>query len=102
NPDGTGSQATTIQQSFNTSELLREDGDTLLFSTLSNSVSPADTLLFDSNFNITGGVNQSNTQKFFSSDSTGACFSRTISAEGGVLTSITDGVGCKREDGNSQ
>ncbi len=97
NPDGTGSQATTIQQTFNSSELLREHGHTLFFSTLSNSVSPADTLLFDSNFNITGGVNQSNTQKFFSTDSTGACFSRKIAAEGGVLTSITDGVGCEDE-----
>jgi hypothetical protein len=97
NPDGTGSQATTIQQTFNSSELLREHGHNLFFSTLSNSVSPADTLLFDSNFNITGGVNQSNTQKFFSTDSTGSCFSRTISAQGGVLTSITDGVGCKRD-----
>ena len=98
NPDGTGSQATSIQQSFNRSELVREHGDTVFFSTLSNSVAPTDTLLFDSSFNITGGVNQTNIQKYFSTDSTGACFSRTIAADGGVLTSITDGVGCNGED----
>lgn len=96
NPDGTGSQTTVIQQSFNDSELIREHGHTLYFSTVSNSVSPTDTLLFDSSFNITGGVNQTNRQKFFSTDSTGACFSRTIAAAGGVLTSIRDGVGCER------
>ncbi|MGH9568510.1 MAG: peptide-N4-asparagine amidase, partial [Candidatus Angelobacter sp.] len=96
NADGTGSQTTDIQQGFNDSELVREHGHTLYFSTVSNSVSPTDTLLFDASSNITGGVNQTNRQKYFSTNSTGTCFSRTIAAAGGVLTSTTDGLGCER------
>jgi hypothetical protein len=61
-------------------------------------------LLFNSSLNITGSQGQANTQKFFSADSTGACFSRTITAAAGVLTSITDGKGCTdaREEGKDK
>ena len=94
NADGSGAQTTTIQQAYNSREVIAGAGGPVFFSVLSNSVSPADTLLFDSSFNITGSQGQANTQKFFSADSTGQCFSRTITAAGGVLTSVTDGVGC--------
>jgi hypothetical protein len=94
NADGTGSQTTTIQQAYNSSEDVKGEDGARFFSVLSNSVSPSDTLLFDSSLNITGSQGQANTQKFFSADSTGACFSRTITAAAGVLTSITDGKGC--------
>ena len=46
---------------------------------------------------VTAIQNQANTQTYFARDSTGACFSRTIEAAGGLLTSITDGVGCKHD-----
>jgi Peptide N-acetyl-beta-D-glucosaminyl asparaginase amidase A len=95
NPDGSGFQTTTIQQAYKNKKVITANGGPASFSSVSNSVSPSDTLLFDSSFNITGSQNQANTQQYVSRDSSGACFSRTISAANGVLTSITDGVGCK-------
>jgi len=93
NPDGSGSQTTTIQQAYNKRQVAPgDDGPT--FSVVSNSVSPSDTLLFDSSFNITGHQNQVNTQRYFTKDSSGECFSRTITAANGLLTNIIDGVGC--------
>ena len=95
NADGSGGfQTTTIKQAFNNSQLIKGDGPPF-FSTVSNSVAPTDTLLFDANFRITGSRGQANSQRYFSTDSTGACFSRSIAAAGGILTSITDGEGCK-------
>lgn len=93
NPDGSGSQTTTIQQTFNQAVVAPgNDGPTS--TEVSNTVSPTDTLLFDSSGNITGSQNQSNSQHYFTKSSGGNCFSRTITAATGVLTSITDGVGC--------
>jgi len=93
NPDGSASQTTTIQQAYNKREVAPgDDGPT--FTVVSNSVSPSDTLLFDSSFNITGHQNQASTQRYFSRDSGGECFSRAITAADGLLTSITDGAGC--------
>jgi len=96
NADGSGGfQTTTIKQTFNNNQLIKRDDGPDFFSTVSNTVAPTDTLLFDANFNITGGQGQASSQRYFSRDSTGACFSRSIAAAGGVLTSITDGEGCK-------
>jgi len=53
-------------------------------------------LLFDANFNITGNTGQQSAQTYFSHDFTGGCFSRTITAAGGVLISIADGNGCQQ------
>src|SRR5262249_48040039 len=93
NPDGSGSQTTPIQQAYTKRQIAPgDDGPT--FSVVSNSVSPSDTLLFDSSFNITGHQNQVNTQRYFTKDSSGECFSRTITAANGLLTNIIDGVGC--------
>jgi hypothetical protein len=66
------------------------------FSVVSNTVTPSDTLLFDSNFNITGNTGQQSTQDFFSDDSVSGCFSRQITASAGLLASITDGAQCKK------
>lgn len=97
NPDGSGAQTTTIQQAYIKKEVAPgKDGG--VFSIVSNSVSPTDTLLFDSSFNVTGHQNQSSAQRYFSTDSMGNCFSRTITAANGLLTSITDGVDCADQD----
>jgi hypothetical protein len=102
NPDGTGAQTMTIQQAYNSRNVVTGDDDQpLFFSVVSNSVSPTDTLLFDSSFNITGTQNQANTQRYFSTDSRGTCFSRTITASGGLLTTITDGAGCGKHDNDA-
>jgi Peptide N-acetyl-beta-D-glucosaminyl asparaginase amidase A len=98
NADGSGgSQTTTIKQQFVSLQTGRGydgHGDDDSFSLVSNTVTPSDTLLFDANFNITGSTGQQSTQKFFSNDSAGGCFSRTITAAAGLLTSIKDGKGC--------
>src|SRR5215472_5854816 len=94
NPDGSGSQTTTINQQFVNVQAGRGNDGEDTFSVVSNTVTPSDTLLFDANFNITGSTGQQNTQTFFSKDSAGGCFSRTITAAAGLLTGITDGKGC--------
>ena len=100
NPDGTGSQTTTIKQRFLSVSAGRGDDGEDSFSVVSNTVTPSDTLLFDANFNITGSSGQQSTQNFFSLDSKNGCFSRTITAATGLLTSISDGKGCDDHDGD--
>lgn len=98
NPDGSGSQTTTIQQTYNQAVVAPgNDGPTS--TVVSNTVSPTDTLFFNSSGNITGSQNQSSSQHYFTKSSGGECFSRTITAATGVLTSITDGVGCNNKGG---
>jgi hypothetical protein len=96
NPDGSGQQTTTIRQQFQSAAVQHGDGGPGSFSVVSNTVTPSDTLLFDSNFNITGSTGQQSTQDFFSNDSVSGCFSRQIAASAGLLTSITDGALCKK------
>ncbi|HZE22424.1 MAG TPA: peptide-N4-asparagine amidase [Blattabacteriaceae bacterium] len=99
NPDGSGQQTTTIRQEFQSAAVQHGDDDGHdSFSVVSNTVTPSDTLLFDSNFNITGSTGQQSAQDFFSNDSVSGCFSRKITASAGLLTSITDGALCKKND----
>jgi hypothetical protein len=94
NPGGGGSQTTKINQQFESVKTGRGENGQDAFSMVSNTVTPSDTLLFNANFQITGSTGQQNTQKFFSHDSAGGCFGRTITASAGVLTSITDTNSC--------
>jgi hypothetical protein len=97
NADGSGgSQTTTIKQQYLSTESGHGGPGADSFRSVSNSVAPSDTLLFDANFNITGSTGQQNTQTYFSHDSTGGCFSRTITAAAGLLTAISDGKGCQQ------
>lgn len=97
NPDGSGGQqTTTIRQQFQSAAVHHGDNGPASFSVVSNTVTPSDTLLFDSNFNITGNTGQQSTQDFFSNDSVSGCFSRQITASAGLLTSITDGALCQK------
>jgi len=98
NPDGTGQQTTTIRQQFQSAAVHHGDNGPASFSVVSNTVTPSDTLLFDANFNITGSTGQQSAQDFFSNDSVSGCFSRQITASAGLLTSITDGALCKKND----
>jgi hypothetical protein len=98
NPDGTGQQTTTIRQQFQSAAVQHGNDGRDSFSVVSNTVTPSDTLLFDSNFNITGSTGQQSAQEFFSNDSASGCFSRKITASVGLLTSITDGALCKKGD----
>jgi len=96
NPNGTGSQTTTIKQQYLSEESGHAGPGADSFRSISNTVTPSDTLVFDANFNITGSTGQQSAQTYFSHDSTGGCFSRTITAAAGVLTSIADGKGCQQ------
>jgi len=98
NPDGSGQQTTTIRQQFQSAAVHHGDNGPDSFSVVSNTVTPSDTLLFDSNFNITGSTGQQNTQDFFSNNSVSGCFSRQITASAGLLTSITNGALCQKGD----
>ncbi|MGA8539240.1 MAG: peptide-N4-asparagine amidase [Terriglobales bacterium] len=94
NPDGSGSQTTTTNQYYERDQQARHDGQATSFSLTRNRVTPADTLFFAPGFVVTGNQDQSSAQNYFSADSTGYCYSRIITANTGVLTSITDGQGC--------
>jgi hypothetical protein len=94
NPDGSGSQATTIDQYYERDQEARHNGQATFFGLIRNRVTPTDTLDFAPGFVITGNTNQSSAQKYFSSNSTGYCYSRNITANTGILAFITDGEGC--------
>jgi hypothetical protein len=84
------SQTTSIQAaSLSTETLLRGD-DLVWWQTASNSTAPTDTYMFDGS----PPRGQASSQRYFSKDSAGHCYSRAIAAAGGVLTSLVDGQGC--------
>jgi hypothetical protein len=94
NSDGTINQATTIHQSYQNALTRSHNGTTSYWSVVSNTVSPSDTLEFDSSFNVLGNTGQANSQTYNTKDSTGYCYSRTITAAGGVLTGVVKGQAC--------
>jgi len=94
NPDGSGSQATTVNQYYERDQEDRHNGQAISFSLIQNRVTPTDTLDFAPGFVITGNTNQSSAQNYFSSNSSGYCYSRDITASAGLLTSVTNGQGC--------
>ncbi|MGB9234138.1 MAG: peptide-N4-asparagine amidase [Terriglobales bacterium] len=93
-PDGSAAETTTSNQFFEADEAARRNGIATTFAEAQNRVITTDTLNFDSSGNFTGNSNMSSSQKYFGADSTGYCYSRSITAASNVLTSITDGVGC--------
>jgi hypothetical protein len=99
NPDGTFAQTTTIRQQFLSKQATRgENDEDGRFSLVSNTVAPSDTLLFDANGNFIGNSGQQSKQSFFSHSSAAGCFSRTIAAASGLLTSVTNGSNCEDHD----
>jgi hypothetical protein len=94
NPDTTINQTTTINQSYQNALTRSDNGTTSFWSVVSNTVSPSDTLEFDSSFNVLGNTGQANTQTYNTSNSTGYCYSRTLTAAGGVLTGVVKGQAC--------
>ncbi len=94
NPDGTFSQATTIDQYYEKKEQVKHNGQTTWTSLVQNRVTPTDTLNFDSSGNLISNTNQTSMQNYFATDSSGYCYSRILTADTGLLTSITDNQGC--------
>ncbi|TMA72570.1 MAG: peptide-N(4)-(N-acetyl-beta-glucosaminyl)asparagine amidase [Deltaproteobacteria bacterium] len=86
-PDNFNSGWTTnIHQSYDRADTVSHDGDVEFGSVVSNSGDWAD--------DYPTTTIQSGAQRYFSADSEGHCYSRSITAAGGVLTSIKDGKGC--------
>jgi len=85
NSDGSGSQTTTVHQAKNET-LIRIGSEPFFASTLSNTVDTTDTLLFDSNFNITGNTNAKSSQTYIFHDSRGTNYHKTITSANNVVT----------------
>jgi hypothetical protein len=63
---------------------------------VSNHVAPSDTLNFNASGAFTGSTGQVSAQQFFSADAHGHCFSRDLTAAGGLVTAVVDGKECGR------
>ena len=86
-PDNFNSGWTThIHQSYDRADTVSYEGDVEFGSVVSNSGDWAD--------DYPTKTIQSGAQRYFSDDSEGHCYSRSITAAAGVLTSIVDGKGC--------
>jgi hypothetical protein len=92
--DGSEAQTTTSNQYLEQDAAARRNGVALSFSLTKNRVTTTDTLNFSSSGGFTGNSNQADEQSYFTSDSTGYCYSRSLAGAGNVLTAITNGVGC--------
>jgi hypothetical protein len=94
NPDGSGVQTTTSNQYFELDSEGKRKGQATSFTLLQNRVVSTDALDFSSSGSITGNQDQSSLQNFFTSDSSGYCYSRELTGANNVLTSVTNGRGC--------
>ena len=94
NSDGSGTQATTIAQGFD-SHVLDTDGSQSS-STVTDTVNTKDTLLFDASGNITGYQDRAGAQSYFTQGTGIPCYSRSLTSANGALTGITDGGACRR------
>jgi hypothetical protein len=92
NPDGSGSQTTTIDQRYGS--LGGSIGGGLSLAQISNTVKTTDTLLFDATGAVTGFQNRNSSQAYTSRSLDGGCYSKTITSANGVLTGVTGGPGC--------
>jgi hypothetical protein len=93
-PDGSETQTTTSNQYFEADQNAKRNGDATTFSLVKNRVVTTDTLNFNSGGGFTGNSNQSSSQDYFQSNSSGYCYSRDLTAANNLLASITDGRGC--------
>ncbi len=94
NSDGTIVQTTSVNQYYERDEENKRDGQATAFSILQDRVISHDALDLNSSFQITGNQDQSSTQRYFASDSSGYCYGRDITAAASVLTNIINGQGC--------
>lgn len=95
NSDGSGVQTTSSNQYFEQDSEATRNGVATSFTLLQNRVTATDGLEFNSSGQITGNENQSSGQRFFQSNSTGYCYSRSLQAAANALTAIINGEGCK-------
>ncbi len=96
NADGSGAQTTTIAQRFDRTDRALDNHRLAAFATVSNAVTPSDTLNFDATGSVVSATGQANTQRYFAADSLGHCYSRELTAAAGLLTAVIDGKDCGR------
>jgi hypothetical protein len=94
--DGSSAQTTSIDQRFERSDTELDRGRIAGFRIVSSHVAPTDTLNFDPSGAFTGSTGQASSQQFFSADAQGGCFSRDLTAAGGLLTAVALGRACGR------
>ncbi|MFY9675043.1 MAG: peptide-N4-asparagine amidase [Terriglobales bacterium] len=97
NPDGSGTQTTTVSQVYSVQDEATLNGAVVAFSELNNQVTPTDTLEFNSSGQLIGNENQSSAQTFYTYDLAGYCYSKSITAANNILTGITTGQGCPKK-----
>ena len=93
NADGSSAQTTTVAQGFESRDVATGRGFPVLAS-VANDVASKDTLLFDAAGALTGFQDRKSSQTYSSHSTSGSCYERTITAENGLLTGVTDGQGC--------
>lgn len=93
-PDGSFAQATTVDQHHYVHDADAPAGAPHYAGTLDYRDQASDTLLFDSNFNVTGHSGQQASQSYLYKNSLGQCYSRSIAAATGAVTAVNDGSGC--------
>ncbi len=99
--DGSQTQATTVAQNY--ARQYSEAGPGGHYASNRNQTdNAADTLNFDSSGNFTGPSGQQASQSYLFTDSNGSCYSRSIAASAGAITSVTDGAACKQGAADSR
>ncbi|MEA2693291.1 MAG: hypothetical protein QOJ16_2678 [Acidobacteriota bacterium] len=93
NADGSGAQTTTYDQKFDSQEARVGKGIPFV-GTVTNHAASVDTLLFDASGSVTGFANRKSSQDYFSLATDSGCYSRSITAQDGLLATVTDGKGC--------
>ena len=84
-PDKSSSRTTTIRQGYQTTETVTRSGGLIYSHTLSNTVTPSDTVRFDASGVYTGQRDSQSTQVYAETDSRGRLYRRTIKAKNGVV-----------------
>lgn len=92
--DGRQQQDVSVAQELHRSIDVGVQGYAPRHAQLDQYASGDNTLLFDANGNLTGNQNQFGHNLYYYRADFGACYERSIIAEGGVLTSATDGADC--------
>ena len=90
NSDGSFQQYTTLNQVSRKDVMVQLNGNPVYSSSFSDSVSPRDLLFVDSGGN-SSAQHQVSSETYQYSNSKGACWNETITANGGTLTSVQGG-----------
>lgn len=90
-PDGSAAQIVSLTEGYGEHEVNTGSGRPAYVTDITVTNSPADTLVFST---TTFPQNQTSTERYQFKDNRGGCWDRSLTASGGVLTSVMDG--CKQ------